>query len=798
MVYLKYNPYTQKARIMSMTGDKRNEIICTADIKNAVRELEENMLLQNQVEETVDVVKGIERGKFEVKFAGTKTDFDYLSKEAKLLNNYSSLSLEKDPTLFLGEPKYVKEQIESICKDIRKQVEDLNSNPFNKNKLSFDSSDVDETLSDKTPLVFLGNGSSGKSSVINALIGAEILPTGDGTTTETLYEIRDDESFIVSCQVNGKEICIDLCEPQEAVEQTLKNTFEQSVKFETDNKYDQVYQIVSAINNAMMANSLNISQIKIQLPFKNLNAIKKSIVIFDTPGPDAGIQTNHRGVLNNALKQFKKGVAVLVITNTEIEKTTMRGFLKANTDNHEEIMRVLNVNAGIVVINKADESTIKSIREAKESRKKHLNGENGENSQNEKRFFVLDEDRMVYFSSPYALGVNKAAGEKWWNSIFEEKNQELDKFIDKGRVQFYRPLATEAELPPLRKKQIEEAYMAAENQYQQNPSEENKRELIAHNSGLRALESELEFVVDKLSICNLCEQARRQLSSVLGSLAQNIISAERDLGIKQEEREKEFENKYSSIVKKLKDVETKYCDELKEDISKVIERSSGSATEKAKAYVQGQIEDHWLSMGRNKDHRLSIKQHTVGEIKNYIKDSVQNTINDRNNEAVEVYQTVYTEFQNGCRDAVLENDELSNEEKAELERCIIEYKPIMPKMIAFEEKDITRKYIKIFRSKKQAIENARSCTENVLLINAKRIMDSLSEVFEKTCDNVLTSFYTQAKIEERNPKLKKLNDQISMLEEQREAFQRLEDKVSKYVHTIDGLTQFQERQGEVI
>lgn len=457
--------------------------------------LQENIILQNQIENLINVLKGIDSSQ-RFRFIGTEKDFKDFSDGLRELAPEGNA--EKVDDKYFHDASYIGEQLENICGTVRQKVAALNEKyPEYSQNLHFDSDGLDAMLNDRTPLVFMGSGSAGKSSVINALVGAEILPTGDGTTTEFVCDIIPDNCYEVSYKKNGAESKINLNGTRDEAEKSMYSAFSVEVDLDTDVQYDWVYAAVEELSKQD-----GIEELHLRVPFKNLNDISKQIVIYDTPGPDSKTRENHKKVLNKALGRFKKGVAVFVTRRTEIEKTNLRSFLREYTDDSEQLLDILNVNAGIVIVNGADETNISKIEEGKESRKRHLEQTVDDNSRME---FQYEQDRMIYFSSPYALGTQKGQDSIWRDSKFEELCSPINKKMYDPSCKFYLPLAKTAELPVLRKNTIIRNYEAAEKQYLDDKSEENRNELIAHNSGLRALEYEISFVVNELAICNpLC------------------------------------------------------------------------------------------------------------------------------------------------------------------------------------------------------------------------------------------------------------------------------------------------------
>lgn len=178
MVVLQYDPYSQTANLQ-MESEETGAIFefknLSKNQKDALKMLQENIILQNQIENLINVLKGIDSSQ-RFRFIGTEKDFKDFSDGLRELAPEGNA--EKVDDKYFHDASYIGEQLENICGTVRQKVAALNEKyPEYSQNLHFDSDGLDAMLNDRTPLVFMGSGSGGKSSVINALVGAEILPT---------------------------------------------------------------------------------------------------------------------------------------------------------------------------------------------------------------------------------------------------------------------------------------------------------------------------------------------------------------------------------------------------------------------------------------------------------------------------------------------------------------------------------------------------------------------------------------------------------------------------------------------
>lgn len=792
MIVLQYDPYTQTAKFQNQNeenGHVSDFIHLSKEQKDALNMLKKDIILQNQIENLLRVLKEIDSSQ-SFRFIGTTKDYLDFNEGLKQLAPGGTVKKVDSP--FFYDATYIRDQLTSICDAVHKDVEALNQKyPEHGGTLHFDSTGINAALNDRTPLVFMGKGSTGKSSVINALIGAEVLPTGDGTTTEAVCEIIPDEhSFQVSCKQGNTIWEFDFNKSKNDAELSLKNAFGIEVVFGTESHYDWVYRTVELINEQD-----DITNFQIRIPFKNLAEISKQIVIYDTPGPDSKTRLNHKNVLNEALRQFKKGVAIFVTGPKEIEKTTLRSFLKEYTVNSNELLEILNVNAGIVIVNGADMSNIPKINEGKKSRKENLQKSDDDAARLE---FLYEQDRTIYFSSPYALGINKSADDRWMDSKFDEINYNDGNGPTKvynPNNKFYLPLATVAELPFLRKKAVCAAYQEAEQRYLNDKSEENRKELIAHNSGLRALEYELGFVVNELSICNLCAQAQRQLENVLKSLEENTDIIANKLESQRAESIKRLDDKYKAIVTKLFDGDNSVMVKTiggihAEDVINGIRDSEADTIENAIEDISKAIQKRWNEVEKNPT--TTVKKIIM---ENEIVKMIRST---RNTQANTYCNRVFENFKNECIGIVSGSKDLTAEDKSILENCMKRW-PVLnfnENYISINESDTYWTFFFFFKfpDVQKCCEKATACLLHVLGEHLSKVQSAICECIKASCTEAKNTLLKDERIKEMNPDLKSLVNQIVVLENQKKAYEELREQVRNKLAMVEALTKEQQKE----
>lgn len=179
----------------------------------------------------------------------------------------------------------------------------------------------EEIKIDKTkifPTVVLATMSSGKSTLINALLGKEILPSCNEACTALTYSILDDDSdakeVICTTDRNGKV-----------------NVYE-------DNLAEELLKINT---------STDVTDVFIRSHIDGVLNTDKALLIIDTPGPNNSCDASHQNILFNTLEKIKGGLFLYVLNATQLgiyDDRNLLTTLKCLTeeDKNKKILFVLN------------------------------------------------------------------------------------------------------------------------------------------------------------------------------------------------------------------------------------------------------------------------------------------------------------------------------------------------------------------------------------------------------------------------------------------------------------------------
>ena len=196
----------------------------------------------------------------------------------------------------------------------------------------------------------------GKSTIINAILGKDLLPTRDGTCTSKVFKIQHDPYVAYA-----KMSCIDkdgniVVEEQEYDEEALKDKFNQIFPRGEDDTLlpSEPPSIDTVLISTSMANLYPISATYQQDDMK--------IVVVDTPGTSSGEGNNQEGgishfdIAKGVIESDKKEIVVFATNATVDKDTSIIDFLKMVDEG--DPYRAYDQRY-LFVLNKADDCSLK-------------------------------------------------------------------------------------------------------------------------------------------------------------------------------------------------------------------------------------------------------------------------------------------------------------------------------------------------------------------------------------------------------------------------------------------------------
>ena len=275
-VYIEYNPYTvetifkingeevksqEKYKSISKQKEKRLQYYLEADNKNWGGIVEEFRKIINS--------KNID-----IEFKGRKIDYDDLEYTVLKYKDNSKVNIKL---------KYIKarednEIHEKFCEFINK----VKKSPIKELQGNIIQNAIKEGMSTDFKMSVLGTMSSGKSTLINALIGNDLLPSENQACTATIARIRDDDNnneFTVECKDKDEKIVY----PKEVINFNEEN-----------DGYKITPKVIEKYNN-----DEKVMYIDIEGKIPEISSKKMNLVLQDTPGPNNSRNKNHKKTTDN-------------------------------------------------------------------------------------------------------------------------------------------------------------------------------------------------------------------------------------------------------------------------------------------------------------------------------------------------------------------------------------------------------------------------------------------------------------------------------------------------------------------
>lgn len=371
-----------------------------------------------------------------------------------------------------------------------------------------------EVVDNVVPICVLGNYSSGKSTFINALIGNEILPSGEQPVTAKVYKIfnskqsdRASVKFVYKhekydLRFEGEKYRFELKPSDNVLTQYLESEMDHLSEAKISEKMNKVLEILNAYDKEDDDLIDDLIELSVNFLGDTWNQSKYDFVIFDTPGSDSATNKKHMEVLRDAMQNMTNGMPVYISEMDSLDSNDNEALCKEIKE-----MQELDSRFTIIVVSKADEADLDDA---------DLSRDGQDSIMNEVLPRTLYSEGLFFVSSVMGLG-SKNGGQfagKHLNRIFR-KEKEL--FSDKDDEMYTQLYQFNIQPEQLKRKDNQEA--------------EKLSNVIYANSGLYSVEKEIQTFADKYSPYNKCQQAKLYLDKVITVTNESIKNQTADLEI---------------------------------------------------------------------------------------------------------------------------------------------------------------------------------------------------------------------------------------------------------------------------
>ena len=274
-IYLKYNPYKMETEVKINGKDISNDSGLYKIVKG--KRLQE--WVGNFPQMLVDELNTVD---FDIEFYGMALDWDDFEDTFNRAKNDGIIKNLKLQFIEGRSDEEVSEKIVSVFTDLQKGPVDDFRNP----KLIRAFSNINNSV---FPINVIATMSSGKSTLINALLGKKLMPSKNEACTATITEILDNDNETFAAVVHDEEDVV------------LQEISELNYEIMSDlNEDESVYRIAAKGN----------------IPF--LDAKSTALMLVDTPGPNNSQNQAHKNTTYRAINNDANNLILYVLNGTQL------------------------------------------------------------------------------------------------------------------------------------------------------------------------------------------------------------------------------------------------------------------------------------------------------------------------------------------------------------------------------------------------------------------------------------------------------------------------------------------------
>ena len=630
--------------------------------------------IQNRAYEIVDILNreyNVGNNGLEIVFAGTEDDYNDLR---RVISNHfanSNITCIRDSSYY-----YTSDYVMPIIKEKFSTIKTALTKKDNTTEKIIELVEkYNDTVKPSISLCVIGTYSSGKSSFINSLIGAEILPSKDKPTTARVCKIYCHPMYQIRFGLDSEKILLTFSgetmkskDNSEIIKQ-LRDIVNQSEKHDEITHMNRVLKYLNEFEN----NRHTISNlIEVMIPFISsiLPTNEFDFVVYDTPGSNSNSNPQHFDVLKKSLDEQTNAFPILVTTPKNMD-------LVDNDKLLQQIKKTgasLDTTNAIVVVNMADQigpTDYKSMCE------KH--------STCESIITRWKSTQIFYVSSVIAMASKKNDPDQesnWLDLNKYETYEEKMKKFSKDERQLYK-------LNIVDKSKTEKITEYADS---------SQASHLYKNSGLEAVEKEIAEYARKYALYNKCSQASAYLDQAIemciNNIAQSRLLLERSLN----EARSRFNDKHTALCKELgkaQEINSEYnkqfSDLMQKDINEFKRRYNLSDDKKDKKQWHDNMTDQWKKLKNQAVQNKTGKEWLFNEIQYFVNSKLSSLIRDMvytiNPHIREFWEKKTEEYKDICLKSVQTSDTLTLAQEQILERAVKDKKTMHTQQMKFNLRD---------------------------------------------------------------------------------------------------------------
>lgn len=278
-IFLSYNPYKVETTIL-VDGEKLNE--------DSYLEKFKNERLQVWIENLVpQLINQLNENELKLTFKGTKLDYEDVK---YYCDEYNKNGYKGDSIKIELEHISAKESDHKITQ-LQELVKDMKKGPFDELRSDEIEMNFNKVKDSEFEIAVIATMSSGKSTLINSMLGQELMPAKNEACTAKITKIKDNdnlEKFRAKCKDINEEI---VCTMEDVNNDNMK-------KFNEDEK---------------------IAIIDVEGNIPSISSEEMKLVLIDTPGPNNSQDSSHEQFTFKVIKdQSSKPMVLYVLNGTQL------------------------------------------------------------------------------------------------------------------------------------------------------------------------------------------------------------------------------------------------------------------------------------------------------------------------------------------------------------------------------------------------------------------------------------------------------------------------------------------------
>jgi len=532
---IRYNPYNNRIKFRQGIVNVDSDSFEWAELEgdsSFLKFQKHRCIFENCVEEIIELINQFinTSGELAIEFIGTDEDFGVLKTAIACSKEEKSKGITCECTHRYLSANEVIARIREAYEQIKSEFEDCVDNA----DLSEDDDRVvmskaiarfQETVNEDINICVIGNYSVGKSALVNAFVGYELLPSHANSTTAKNVQVRNGNKFCLNfvysntqynLSVLGSNISIS-CNGEKDNE-ILEELLIGIEGLESEERI--IHQIVENLNVETSEDS-KIAKIEgtveITVPFRNseLDIAKYPFVFIDTPGSNNGneAQRIHRENLEKLMDEQTNALPVFVMGRNSLDSNDAKD-LRTLLERKDAGFALQNC---VIAISMSDQLVEQQLAE----------------EMPEKIRQWMNHPTILYVSPVAAIG---------------EKKEDKNNWIDDAYRQIYE-------------KKVGDLIETVPPRYNATPcgrtiSERRIKELspLLYASGLPSLETEINYYAYRFAEFKKCTNGREYLLSAMILAHKNLQTSKNALEEDKAAKIQEQETVRKAILGKINSI----------------------------------------------------------------------------------------------------------------------------------------------------------------------------------------------------------------------------------------------------